>query len=157
MTEARRWRKRKRGPPEKTDSLSQRNGTSSWAIQQMYGGKFYGRAFFSKDERYILPQLSKLTSRYFFAVTEKCVKVFSSKTGKLVRSFGWMQDGSKITDLILDPSDDFRVIAISNDKTVRLYNWTDGLPIAVRIVKALDPLTTFRAITLLRFHNSFCP
>jgi len=61
------------------------------------------------------------------------VKVINAATGQIARSFGWTQDDqSKITDFLCDPSNDFRLITVSSDEKLRVFDWSDGLLISVQ-------------------------
>lgn len=70
--------------------------------------------------------------RFLFAATDKAVKVYNVLNGHCVRSLGTATgEKHKIVDFVLDPLNEFRILAVYTNARLRVYDWTDGLLITV--------------------------
>ena len=116
------------GPPN--------SSSEPWEVAGIYGGKFHARTLFSKDERLCFSRVVN-ENRYILTATQISLKVFSASTGQFSHSINCVTDGFRITDFILHPSNEFRVVIASTDNYLRIYDWTDGLLITVRIWPSL--------------------
>jgi hypothetical protein len=101
-----------------------------WQLTGMYGGKFHPKTQFSRDERLDISSDGANRTRYLLTASQTSSKIFSASTGQFSHSIGCVRD-SLITDFILDPVNEFRLLIASSDHYLRMYDWTDGLLIAV--------------------------
>ena len=134
------WRSRKRSGKEKAKGAKDEAGKETvlkdreWSVEFACGGKFKPKSCFSKDEKYVSPKKKRavlLTVRFLFVATERAVKVYNVLNAQCVRSIGAVGEKHKLVDFVLDPLNEFRILAVYTNARLRVYDWTDGLLITV--------------------------
>lgn len=89
----------------------------TYGIVRTTGGRFSNlRPVFSKDERYV------------FLSTKAEARVYSASTGELVRSLHSESKSHRgpIVSILLHPQNEFRLITVSLQGTILIWDWTDG-------------------------------
>jgi hypothetical protein len=126
-------RKRKRRS-RKTDTPGSALKTDGqvWNVVNLCGGRYNSRAVFSADERCVSSRIpSNLPRRCLLVATDSTLKVVSVQNGQTIRSIHSRFQTENIVDVIIDPSNEFRVLIAYANARVEVYDWTDGLFITV--------------------------
>uniref|UniRef100_A0A8C5ANR8 WD repeat domain 75 n=1 Tax=Gadus morhua TaxID=8049 RepID=A0A8C5ANR8_GADMO len=78
-------------------------------------------------------------SRFLICVSGECIKVFSTSTEECIHHL----QGHKelVTGLVLNPSNHLQVFSCSEDGTIRLWDFTDGILIRVTLLHLKTPST----------------
>ncbi|CCG84193.1 protein of unknown function [Taphrina deformans PYCC 5710] len=114
--------------------------SSKYGISRRSGGRFSNlKPCFSKDEKHV------------FLCTKTQARVYSASTGELLRSLRSKDDRpSPIVSLFMHPSNEYRLITVTFNGQILVWDWTDGTLIqsltlepATEIVSALLLGTTF--------------
>ncbi|EMR10798.1 hypothetical protein PNEG_00945 [Pneumocystis murina B123] len=120
-----------------------------WKIQNVAGGSFSDiTPIFTKDEKRILIALGSF------------VKVYDIKTGICIQTIGELDqrnniDLPKITSMILDPSNEYRIYLSYEEGSIKLWDWTDNSILRCRqtrkkihtiITSPLDPSSIYAVL-----------
>jgi hypothetical protein len=126
-------RKRKRRS-RKTDATGAalKTGGQVWNVVNLCGGRYKSRAVFSVDERSVSSHMpTDLPYRCLLVATDSTLKVVSVQNSQTIRSIHSRFQTENIVDVIIDPSNEFRVLIAYANARVEVYDWTDGLFITV--------------------------
>lgn len=124
----------------KSNKAKHANDAIRYSIARKSGGKFSNlQPVFSKDEKFV------------FLCTDTQARVYSATTGDLVRSLTCKKSSKgPIVALFLHPTNEYRLVSVSHEGQVLVWDWTDGTLLqhatvdpATEIVAAILVGTTF--------------
>ncbi|QSL64654.1 hypothetical protein MERGE_001956 [Pneumocystis wakefieldiae] len=134
---------------EKMNKRVRKGSHLDWKIHNVAGGCFSDiTPLFSKDEKRILIALGSF------------VKVYDVKTGICMQTIGELDqrnniDLPKITCMIADPSNEYRIYLSYEDGSIKLWDWTDNTMLRCRqtrkkihtiVTSPLDPSSVYAVL-----------
>lgn len=129
---SRKRKRRSRKTVTDATGASLKAGGQVWSVVNLCGGRYRSRAVFSVDERFVCSHITAdLPGRCLLVATDSTLKVVSVQNGQTIRSIRSRFQTENIVDVIIDPSNEFRVLVAYANARIEVYDWTDGLFITV--------------------------